>query len=263
MWSITNVGKSILGSRAGRGAGVQNGNGKIIALWGAPGAGKTTLAVKLAKLLADKKKDVALVLCDRTAPMLPCLCGEDELLNPRSLGSLLVARHPRESFIRYNAIQHKALKNLLIFSYLEGESEGSYPPQTAEQCTELIHALSGIASYVIVDCSSHIAGDLLSRTALTEADCVLRLSGTDLKSRSYFASQNLAELDAYKQFLIASNTSTDNIPDWFGRVSHTLPTTMELATQLASGNLLSELTHKNSRAFTRELQGLCWEVCGI
>jgi len=47
----------------------QNG---ILAVWGSPGSGKTTVAVKLAKYLSDRKKNVVLLLCDMTAPMLPC-----------------------------------------------------------------------------------------------------------------------------------------------------------------------------------------------
>ena len=41
----------------------------ILAVWGSPGSGKTVTAVKLAKHLADRKKNVVLLLCDMTAPM--------------------------------------------------------------------------------------------------------------------------------------------------------------------------------------------------
>ena len=54
-------------------------SGGILAVWGSPGSGKTVTAVKLAKALADKKRNVALVLCDMTAPMLPCICPASEL----------------------------------------------------------------------------------------------------------------------------------------------------------------------------------------
>jgi Mrp family chromosome partitioning ATPase len=53
-------------------------NGGILAVWGSPGSGKTVTAVKLAKALADKKRNVALLLCDMTAPMLPCICPPSE-----------------------------------------------------------------------------------------------------------------------------------------------------------------------------------------
>ena len=31
--------------------------GGVVAVWGSPGSGKTTMAVKIAKYLADKKRD--------------------------------------------------------------------------------------------------------------------------------------------------------------------------------------------------------------
>ena len=36
-------------------------HGGVLAVWGSPGSGKTTTAVKLAKYLADKNKNVVLV----------------------------------------------------------------------------------------------------------------------------------------------------------------------------------------------------------
>ena len=47
----------------------------ILAVWGSPGSGKTTVAVKIAKYLADRKKNVVLLLCDMTAPMRSGHCG--------------------------------------------------------------------------------------------------------------------------------------------------------------------------------------------
>ena len=60
---------------------------QVLAVWGSPGCGKTTVAVKLAKYLADRKKNVVLLLCDCTTPMLPCICPSGELEGDHSLGS--------------------------------------------------------------------------------------------------------------------------------------------------------------------------------
>ena len=43
---------------------VQNDSGGMLAVWGSPGSGKTVTAVKIAKMLSAKKKNVILLLCD-------------------------------------------------------------------------------------------------------------------------------------------------------------------------------------------------------
>ena len=81
--------------------------GGVVAVWGSPGSGKTTMAVKIAKYLADKKRNVVLLLCDMTAPMLPCICPASELECERSLGSVLAAAHVTENLVKNNLITHK------------------------------------------------------------------------------------------------------------------------------------------------------------
>ena len=88
---------------------------------GQPGSGKTTMAVKIAKYLADKKRNVVLLLCDMTAPMLPCICPASELECERSLGSVLAAAHVTENLVKNNLITHKRLGYLTILGMLKGE----------------------------------------------------------------------------------------------------------------------------------------------
>lgn len=100
--------------------------GGVVAVWGSPGSGKTTMAVKIAKYLADKKRNVVLLLCDMTAPMLPCICPASELECERSLGSVLAAAHVTENLVKNNLITHKRLGYLTILGMLKGENEYTY-----------------------------------------------------------------------------------------------------------------------------------------
>ena len=86
---------------------------QMLAVWGSPGSGKTTVAVKLAARLALQKRDVALLLCDMNTPMLPCICPPGDLEEEHSLGSILAAAHVSESLVRHNCITHNG-KNILI-----------------------------------------------------------------------------------------------------------------------------------------------------
>lgn len=87
---------------------VESGGG-VLAVWGSPGCGKTVTAVKIAKHLASQKKNVALLLCDMTAPMMPCICPPSELECDKSLGSIFAAQRISVNLIKHNLTTHKKL----------------------------------------------------------------------------------------------------------------------------------------------------------
>jgi len=119
-----------------------------------------------------------------------------------------------------------------------------------------------------VDCGSYIANDILSAVALMEADSVLRLANCDLKSISYFSSQlpllKDAKWDADKQYKVAANVkpfqAADHIGKVLGSVTFKLPYSQELEEQYLAGNLFSDLSLKDSRAFRKELEKIIEEV---
>ena len=245
-------------------------HGGVLAVWGSPGSGKTTVAAKLAKHLADKRKNVVLLLCDMTAPMLPCICPPSDLECEKSLGSILAAPHVNESLVKYHMITHKKMDHLTILGMLKGENEYSYTPFGETQARELIGSLRKIAPFIIIDCGSYIANDVLSAVALLESDAVLRLANCDLKSVSYLSSQlstlQSAGLDFEKQYKCASNIKSnhgiEHMGGAMGSLSFKLPHSEELEQQYLEGNLFSDLTLKDSRDFRRELEKIVKEVFG-
>ena len=48
--------------------------GGVLAVWGSPSSGKTVVSVKMAEHLAQKKRNVILILADMITPPLPYLC---------------------------------------------------------------------------------------------------------------------------------------------------------------------------------------------
>ena len=244
--------------------------GGVLAVWGSPGSGKTTAAVRIAKYLADKRKNVILLLCDMTAPMLPCICPASELECERSLGSVLAAAHVSENLVKNNLVTHKRLSYLTMLGMLKGENEYTYPPYSDVQARELLDCLRNIAPYVVIDCGSYIANDILSAVALMEADSVLRLANADLKSISYLSSQlpllRDAKWDADKQYKTASNVKPqqagEQISQALGTVAFTLPYSAELEAHYLAGNLLADLSMKDSRGFRKEIEKIAGEVFG-
>lgn len=246
----------------------QNDSGSMLAVWGSPGSGKTITAVKIAKMLSARKKNVILLLCDMAAPMLPCICPADALESNGSLAGVLAAARISESLIKHNLVTFKRNSCLAVLGLLERQNEYSTPPFTQKQVVELLDGLRQIAPYVIVDCGSYIANDILSAVALMEADSVLRLANCDLKSISYFSSQlpllKDAKWDADKQYKVAANVkpfqAADHIGKVLGSVTFKLPYSQELEEQYLAGNLFSDLSLKDSRAFRKELEKIIEEV---
>ena len=243
-------------------------SGGILAVWGSPGSGKSITAVKLAKALADRKKNVVLLLCDMTAPMLPCVCPASELDCEQSLGGVLAVPHISDALIKNHCVTHKRMSHLTLLGMKKGENEYTYPPYTEQQATELLDGLRTLAPYVVVDCGSYIANDILSAVALMEADSVLQLASCDLKSVGYLSSQLplLGELkwDKDKQYRVASNIkpfqAADRIGQVLGSVVFRLPYSQELEEQYLAGELLADLSMKDSRAFRKEIDRICEEV---
>lgn len=243
---------------------------QMLAVWGTPGSGKTTVAVKLAARLAGQKRDVALLLCDMNTPMLPCICPPGDLEEEHSLGSILAAAHVSESLVRYNCITHKRIRHLTILGMRKGENEYTYPPYERTQAEELLSCLREIAPYIVIDCGSGIANDILSAVALLEADAVLRLVNCDLKSISYLSSQlpllRESKWDADKQYKVASNVrpneASGHIEQVLGSVAFQIPHSEEVASQVLEGNLFKELSLKDSRGFRKSIESITREVFG-
>jgi MinD-like ATPase involved in chromosome partitioning or flagellar assembly len=253
---------------------------QVLAVWGSPGSGKTTVSVKLAKHLADQKKNVALLLCDMTAPMLPCICPPSDLECERipkdsaklkSLGSILAATHVTDSLIQNNCVVHKKISHLTLLGMRKGENEYTYPPYSAAQASELIDHLRDIAPYVVIDCGSYIANDILSAVSLMEADSVLRLVNCDLKSISYLSSQlpllKDNKWDADKQCKAASNVksseASEHVEQVLGSVAFQIPHSDELSNQALAGDLFKDLCLKDSRGFRKEIKKISMEVFGL
>ena len=118
---------------------VESGGG-VLAVWGSPGCGKTVTAVKIAKHLASQKKNVALLLCDMTAPMMPCICPPSELECDKSLGSIFAAQRISVNLIKHNLT---TVRNLSVSRKEANRILDDFQP-------DLVVGTGGYASYPVV-----------------------------------------------------------------------------------------------------------------
>jgi Flp pilus assembly CpaE family ATPase len=240
-------------------------NGKILAVWGSPGSGKSVVAAKMARRLAagdssaTKGGNTILLFCDMLAPMLPCVCPPSLALRRRSLGAVFAAARITESLVRNNLTTLSCSDRLTLLGLQKGESARSYPPCQERQAVELMECLRGLADFTVVDCSSNL--DALTLAALERADMVLRLVSGELKSLGYYVSnlptlkERLPDLDARIRVSNAPRPlrARERAGSALSKTDFRLPYCAELERQYSDGNLTAELKSKDGRAFTREL----------
>ena len=145
---------------------MEESGGGILAVWGSPGCGKTVTAVKIAKHLAAQKKNTVLLLCDMTAPMMPCICPPSELEVDKSLGSIFAAQHISTNLIKHNLTTLKRLPHLTMLGLRKKENEYTYAPCTKQQAEELIRRLREIVPYLQ---ENRIAVDGMTASELVDA----------------------------------------------------------------------------------------------
>ena len=248
---------------------MKHSDNRVLAVWGSPSCGKTTIAAKIAGYIADKGFDVALLLCDTDAPPLPLLASPSDIETEKSLGSILAAARITENLVMQNAITFKKNKHIVAFGLMKGENSFSYPKYTQVQAKDLIYTLRDIADFVVIDCSCHLSDDILSTVSLIEADCVLRLINCDLKSISYLSSQLPLLADSRfksdKQLKAANNVksihSRENIEQIIGGVTFTVPHSDLVERQYLEGELLKDTPVKReSKEFRVMIEQIAEEV---
>ena len=124
---------------------MEESGGGILAVWGSPGCGKTVTAVKIAKHLAAQKKNTVLLLCDMTAPMMPCICPPSELEVDKSLGSIFAAQHISVNLIKHNLTTLKRLPHLTMLAFVRKKT--STPMRPAPSSRRRNSSADSVRSY--------------------------------------------------------------------------------------------------------------------
>lgn len=231
--------------------------GKVIAMWGSPNSGKTTVSIKLAKELS-KQNSVIVLFSDILAPVIPTL--RDDVDTKKSLGNVLSSATLDNDVILKNCIEVGKIKNIGFLGYAQGENVFTYPQYTEERVKDLIDHLKELADYVIIDTSSNFVNDLITIVALEVSDKVLRINSSELKNISYFDSYLPLLIDSrFKSdthINILSNSRCDDpedeLEDIFN-ISSTINHSEEIREQGLCSDLLSNLSPKEQDKLSLEL----------
>jgi len=224
---------------------------KMIAVWGSPGSGKTSFAVKLACAIYEQYSAVVLLLsADLKTPSLPVLFPDRKADELTSVGVPLSKTEITQNEVIKSIVTLKDKMNFGVLGFKDGENKYSYPSFDSKKADDLITVMQSLANVVIVDCGSDM--DELSKAAVQRADAVIRLASPDLKSVAFYASQlPLYTEPSYKteQHIIGLNVTRNDVylpledaKAHFGGVSFTLPYCRELKQQMLDGELFKSLS---------------------
>jgi MinD-like ATPase involved in chromosome partitioning or flagellar assembly len=243
-------------------------DGKIIAVWGSSNSGKTTTAAKLAVKLASMKKDVLIVLTDITAPDINVLLPFEK--ETCSMGDIWSTPDCSVDSI-YNSCMVTNWDNICILGYKTGENVFSYPEYTKESIIGTFLFLKGLVDYVIVDCISSFAYNVLSTVALEIADEVVRLGEATPKSFAFFHS-NLSLLTDSRYRVSRHIKVLSKAKDYYakeaavnimGGIDAELPYVEEIEYQMLTGDLLIEETQNNRKNYNSGIDAIIQRITDV
>lgn len=225
---------------------MENREGKIIAVWGNPGCGKTTVSAQLALAMAKQKKNVLLVHTDITCPMLPVVMPSKKEMP--TMGGLWNNPNCNSEQILASCVITDS-KYICLLGYKAGENVFSYPDYAKEDICHVFMELKELADYVIVDCVSYLAHNFLTVVALEIADSVIRIEEATLSSYSFFDSSLAMIRDARycveKHIRVLGKQKVFQPKELGTSIQGTsieLPYEEELEVQMLEGRLLAKQT---------------------
>ena len=241
-------------------------NKKLIALWGNPDSGKTTLAIKLALELEKRNQKVIILHADNLVPVLGTILPESTQ-SQGSLGDLLALAQISQEAILAKSFVTKDHKNLCHLSYLVGESQCTYAKYTRERVLDLFILLRHLADVILIDCSSRIQEDLLTKTALESCDLVFRIISPDLKALAYFDS-NMPIIHDNKNMShhvkvlskVEADKANDLVSNRFGGHAYEFPSCYEIRQQTMEGRLFGKMTSKEGLIYEGVVKSMISEI---
>ena len=240
---------------------------KIIAVWGAPNAGKTTFATKLARAIYDSyQSTVVVVYTDYETPTLPIIFPNYKKEDLCSLGVALAKTDVDRFEVVKQMITVKGKQNFCFLGFTDGENKYTYPTFDTQKAQSLYSVLSSLADYIIVDCTSSLQNPL-AKVAVQEGDTVFRLAAPTLKSVSFLSSQLPLyadpgyQLSEHIQGLCITDGDIylpiEEAENLLGDVRFTIPFSRGVKWQMVDGQLYEVVSDKK---FNSKLQAIVEKV---
>lgn len=234
---------------------------KLIAVCGAPGSGKTTIAFKLAQeiYLSTSDCSVTFLSPDIIVPSVGMLFPNYTPDSLFSLSAVLDCTDISDDLIMGNLVTVKNMKNFGCLGFMSGDSKYSFPTPTKEKVMNLLDVLSTAEGYVFVDCSNDDS-DLISKQAIARADHIIQVITPDLKSMTWLNSYGDKITAGLEQCIKVVNITEnelyiplEDVCTHLKNVACVLPYCRQVRQQLLDGRMYDRL---NAKEYKKRLSGL-------
>ncbi len=234
---------------------------KLIAVCGAPGSGKTTVAFKLAQeiYLSTSDCSVTFLSPDIIVPSIGMLFPNYTPDSLFSLSDVLDCTDISDDLIMGNLVTVKNMKNFGCLGFMSGDSKYSFPTPTKEKVMNLLDVLSAAEGYVFVDCSNDDS-DLISKQAIARADHIIQVITPDLKSMTWLNSYGDKITAGLEQCIKVVNITEnelyiplEDVCTHLKNVACVLPYCRQVRQQLLDGRMYDRL---NAKEYKKRLSGL-------
>lgn len=152
---------------------------KVIAIFGSPGSGKSTLSLMMGYALAAKKKNVVLVSIDRTVPQAKVLLPSSEGRPEQSLGAMFMDSLSEQTVLR-SLLYHPECERLGLLSFQSGDTETRYAANLSkDRYRDIMNTLYRFVDHIIIDCTANPITNALTPASLELADRIVALYTPD------------------------------------------------------------------------------------
>lgn len=169
--------------------------GKVITVWGSPGAGKSMFCCILAKALTRDKRKAIIINAEISVPMLPVWLPEQVIQTDASIGQVLSSVEIDTTLVASHVTVLKNYPFIGLMGYCAGENPLSYPEVPYSMVQQLVNAAARLVDYVILDCSASMT-NVFTPAAIESGDLIVRILTPDLKGVNY--------LKAHQPLLVGS-----------------------------------------------------------
>ena len=233
---------------------------KMIAFYGSPGSGKTSISLKAAVELycATKDERILFLSPDLNVPSIGLLFPNYSPEEVRTISDLLDKTEIKEENLYSSIVTVKSMKDFGCLGFKSGDSSLSFPQPDKGKLNELFSALSDNAEYIFVDCSND-SRDFLSRKALSVADIVIRTLTPDLKGMAWLSSHKSTGGRTEKENFFNIVCVTDNdlynpteeICTKLNSILAVMPYSKSLKQQMLDGRMYERL---NDKAYNKKIK---------